>query len=149
MQASRKVHFEDEAAAGGSDTASEASEISLGDGVPAVSGKQRPAATPFSHGSLHTNGAFSPCSDGSTPSGGGWKIEAVGTSSPAKSSDYTPSTVTLLASVQRVDDLRHRLDQLEQTLKDMESRAVEQLDQQLQVGWEGGESRHAGLTIPR
>ena len=143
----RAVHFEDQHSDSGSG-------LSLVDAplLPVGSakshhggrGKQHPP-TPFS--STFNNSTFlSSEGEEGTPSSaqGGWKIG----SSPASKAEhisggsaaadaallYSPASTSLLASVKKVDDLRARLEQLEATLRDMESRAVEQLDAQLQVG---------------
>lgn len=60
---------------------------------------------------------------------------AVADSSPAASSllgSYTPASAGFLESARKVDDLRGRLESLEAALREMESKAVAQLDRSLQ-----------------
>lgn len=83
-------------------------------------------------GSVYSNDLFS----------GSWTIEAQRTgrmdlvdsgSTPASSTAaYTPASTGYLESARKVDDLRGRLEGLEQALKEMESKAVAHLDKQLQ-----------------
>jgi hypothetical protein len=88
-------------------------------------------------GSVHKNELFSP-----GHSVGSWTIEAQRTgrmdlvdssSTPASSTAaYTPASTGYLESARKVDNLRGRLEGLEQALKEMESKAVAHLDKQLQ-----------------
>lgn len=140
----RQVHFEEP------ETSENDSEPSLAGATACAKSSKGHPPTPYSGPTCFSNGIFSPASEGAdgTPgSSGGWKIgssPASGKAAPAPSPEaaafYSPASASLLASVKKVDDLRSRLEQLEATLKEMESRAVEQLDAQLQVGagcWHG------------
>jgi hypothetical protein len=68
------------------------------------------------------------------------QIYALDTATPPPSggstlvSDYTPASAAWLESARKVDDLRSRLQSLEEALQNMEAKAVQQLDKHLQVG---------------
>ncbi|KAL4853115.1 hypothetical protein ACK3TF_005894 [Chlorella vulgaris] len=83
-------------------------------------------------GSVYSNDLFS----------GSWTIEAQrmgrmdlvdsGSTPASSTAAYTPASTGYLESARKVDDLRGRLEGLEQALKEMESKAVAHLDKQLQ-----------------
>lgn len=73
-------------------------------------------------------------SDSPMPAGGGASGGLLlGEGSPAGSAAaYTPASAAFLQSARKVDDLRGRLESLEQALREMESKAVAHLDSKLQ-----------------